>query len=184
MSDKQYNSKPDETLGAYLKRLRMLAGQVQLRSISQDEVATMTAEMPAPQRFTAAWLSKIEADRYEQPGGDKLRTLAEIYSRLLRSNIPAEWLLFKAGFEIKGNVLSLADKETLNSLLQHEGILALVAAAGHLMEMGHPEDVELLVTIARRYINARDPERRLEDIFEDAVLSTHVRSFMEALQLT
>ena len=183
MSDNKYRPRPDEPLGDYLKRLRTAAGEAQAHPVTQDEVAGMTTHLPAPQRFTAAWLSVAEANGYKQPGGDKLRALASVYSRLLRSDIPAEWLLSLAGHELTPSASVTPNNEVLDRLLRHEDILALVAAAGQLLEMGHPEDVRLLIVLAQRYISARDPKRRIGDIFDDPVLSAHVEKFMEAMQL-
>lgn len=175
--------KPDETLGAYLKRLRSLAGQMQGRTISQETVAEMTTHLPAPQRFTGPWLSVAESDGYKTVGGDKLRTLTTIYARLLRVPLPAEWLLTKAGYEVTPAAASPADNETLEKLLQQEDVLALIGIVGQLIELGYADDVRLLVTLAQRYLNARNPQAKAGDLFDDAALSAHVESYMEALGL-
>ncbi len=178
--EENYHPLDNDTLGAYLKRLRKAA------SATQDEVARMTANLPAPQNFTAAWLSVAEGDGYKQPGREKLRVLSSIYSRLLKSDIPAEWFFSLAGYDtmpLTTPVRAASGNEVLDELLRNEDILALVAAAGQLLEMGHPEEVRLLVVLAQRYIHARDPERRIGDIFDDPVLSAHVEKFMEAMLL-
>lgn len=174
-----------ETLGAYLKRLRKLAGEVQGRTISQDTVAEMTSHLPTPQRFTGAWLSVAEADGYKHAGGDKLRTLASIYSKLIRTPILPEWILAKAGFEVTETFTAARpDNQALDKLLQQEDVLALIGIVGQLIELGYEEDVRLLVTLAQRYLNARNPEAKAGDIFDDATLSAHVQNYMEALGLT
>ncbi len=173
-----------ETLGAYLKRLRQIAGQVQGRIVSQDAVAEMTTHLPAPQRFTGAWLSVAEADGYKHAGGDKLRTLASIYSKLIRLSIPPEWILAKGGYEVEAPAVGRPDNQALDNLLQQEDVLALIGIVGQLIELGYEDDVRLLVTLAQRYLNARNPEARAGDIFDDASLSAHVQNYMEALGLT
>lgn len=184
ISDK-YDPQEDETLGAYLKRLRLAAGKLQGKTISQDMVAEMAAHLPAPQKFTGAWLSVAESDGYKHAGGDKLRTLASIYSRLLRATIHPEWLLSKAGFEIEKlvDLRPQTDDEVLDRLLKHEDVRALIGIIGQLIELGYEEDVRLLVTLGQRYLNAREPNARAGDIFDDPVLSTHVEKYMEALGL-
>lgn len=178
----RYRPQADETLGEYLRRLRTAAAEVQGRAISLDAVADMTGHLPAPQRFTGAWLSQTESDSNKQSNESKLRSLAAVYSRLLRTPIPAEWLLAKAGFHVEEPVVKL-DDQSLDWLLRHEDVLALVAVAGRLIELGYEEDVRLLITLAQRYLNARDPKTRAGDIFDDPVLSTHVEKYMEALGL-
>ena len=65
------------------------------------------------------------------------------------------------------------------------GRLGLAAASiGQLIELGYEDDVRLLVTLGQRYLNARKPEARAGDLFDDPVLSAHVEKFMEAMGLT
>lgn len=173
----------NETLGAYLKRLRLAASQVQGKSISQDMVADMAAHLPAPQRFTGAWLSVAESDGYKHAGGDKLRTLASLYSKLLRSPISPEWLLTKAGHEVEESATTRPDDEVLDRLLRQDDVLALIGIIGQLIELGYGDDVRLLVTLAQRYLSARKPEARAGDIFDDPTLSAHVENYMGALGL-
>lgn len=177
-----YRPQPGESLGQYLKRLRATASEVQNRLITQDEVARMTTNLPKPQRFTSAWLSVTESDGYKHAGGDRLRTVAGIYARLLRAPIPAEWLLSLAGHKVTS--ATRPQSETVNRLLQDEDMLALVTAAEHLLKLGHVEDVRLLIMLAQRYINAHDPQTDLREIFKDPVLSAHVERFSEALSAT
>jgi hypothetical protein len=180
----QYRPKRNnETLGAYLKRLRLAASEEQGKTISQDMVAELAAHLPAPQKFTGAWLSVAESDGYKHAGGDKLRTLANIYSKLLRTTIPAEWLLSKAGFEVEQAAIPAPDSEVLDRLLQQEDVLALIGIIGQLIEMGYEDDVRLLVTLAQRYLSARNPKAKAGDIFDDATVSQHVERYMEALGL-
>jgi len=68
-------------------------------------------------------------------------------------------------------------------LLQYEDVRAILGIIGQLIELGYEEDVRLLVTLAQRYLNARNPEAKAGDIFDDAVLSAHVENYMEALGL-
>jgi hypothetical protein len=178
-----YEPLENETLGAYLKRLRLAASQVQGKTISQDMVAEMASHRPAPQRFTGAWLSVAESDGYKHAGGDKLRTLASIYLKLLRSPIPPEWLLTKAGHEVTDLIVNRTDDEVLDKLLRQDDVLALIGIVGQLIELGYADDVRLLVTLAQRYLSARKPEARAGDLFDDPTLSAHVENYMEALGL-
>lgn len=178
-----YQPRENETLGAYLKRLRLAASQVQGKTISQDIVAELASHLPAPQRFTGAWLSVAESDGYKHAGGDKLRTLASLYSKLLRSPVPPEWLLTKAGHEVTDSTPPPPDDEVLERLLRQDDVLALIGIIGQLIELGYADDVRLLVTLAQRYLNARKPEAKAGDLFDDPTLSAHVENYMEALGL-
>jgi hypothetical protein len=178
-----YEPLENETLGAYLKRLRLAASQVQGKTISQDMVAEMASHRPAPQRFTGAWLSVAESDGYKHAGGDKLRTLASIYSKLIRSPIPPEWLLTKAGHEVTDLIVNRPDDGVLDKLLRQDDVLALIGIVGQLIELGYADDVRLLVTLAQRYLSARKPEARAGDLFDDPTLSAHVENYIEALGL-
>ena len=185
MKQEMVEPRPDETIGAYLKRLREIAGQVQGKAVTLNQLSKMSQRQPAaPQeQFTKAWLSMAESDRYKQIGGDKLRALAVIYSELLRVSIPAEWLLGKAGFPPAEAAPKKPDRDTLEQMLQHDDILALVGICGQLVEMGYDEDVRLLVRFAQRYLYAHNPDAQPGDLFDDPGLSAHMERYMEALGL-
>ncbi len=183
MKEKYNHYKPNnqETLGGYLKRLREAASAIQGKKISLDTVADRATHLPEPQRFTSAWLSKVEVDGYNNVGGDKLRTLSHIYSKLLNTAIQPEWMLIKAGFAVQPALPQ--DDDTLHTLIQNDNVLALVGIVGQLIEMGYEDDVQLIVTLAQRYLNARNPKAQAGDIFDDSTLSEHVGKYMEALGL-
>ena len=174
----QYRPHDDETLGQYLRRLRELAGAVQGRPIKLDDLVQLSADWPQPQRFTAAWLSKAESDGFQYAGGDRLRTLAAIYSGLLKVPVPEAWLLVKAGYKILET-----ETATIERLMQYREMLALVALAGQLIEQGYLEDVQLLIASARRYFAFRNPDLDPGDIFQDPALAEHVRSYLDKLGL-
>ena len=185
MIKEAYQPRSNETIGAYLKRLRHLAGQTQGKPVTLNQLSQLSQRLStAPQeQFTAAWLSMAEADRYQQIGGDKLRTLAAIFSELLRTPIPAEWLLNKAGFTMPDPPPVEPDRDVIDRLLQHDDILALIGICGQLIEMGYDEDVRLLVRFAQRYLRAHRPEAQPGDLFDDPHLSAHMQKYMEALGL-
>ncbi len=64
--------------------------------------------------------------------------------------------------------------EKLTQLLQDNDILALVAMAAHLIELGHRTDVRGVTMLLHRYFVAHSPEARPGDIFDDEALSEHV----------
>ncbi len=169
-----YHPKTDEALGPYLKRLRTMAG------VSMGQAAKLSAGRP--QSFTTAWLGKVEKGGYEQVGGERLRTLAAIYSDQLGTTIPAEWLLALAGYEVQEPVPPGEDDELLQ-LFKNNDARALVAAVGKLIELGHPEDVRFLLISAQRFISARSPHLDLEDIYSDPLLSDHVKKFLKEMGL-
>ena len=179
-----YQPRPEETIGGYLKRLRNSAGKTQGKAVSLNQLSQMSQRPPAaPQeQFTSAWLSMAEGDRYKQIGGDKLRALAAIYSELLHTTIPADWLLRKAGFQSTEPTTHAAE-DTLEHLLQQEDILALVDICGQLIRLGYKEDVRLLVRFAQRYLHAHNPDAEPGDLFDDPALSAHIKRYMEALSL-
>jgi len=171
-----YSPNSDETLGSYLKRLRTLAG------VSMSQAAKLSEGRP--QSFTTAWLGQVEKGRYEQVGGERLRTLATIYSDQLGITIHAEWLLTLAGYEVDEPAASgSGGDDELSQLLKNNDARALVAAIGKLIELGHPEDVRFLLISAQRFISARSPDLDIEDIYQDPVLSEHVKKFLKEMGL-
>lgn len=177
--------KTDETLGQYLKRLRHLAGRVQGHTITQDRVAALSRHPAAApqQQFTDSWLSKVESDQYQQVGGDRLRALSAIYSDLLRTHIPAEWLLAKAGFTVDDPTAPPSEPTALAPYLRREEILILIGIGGQLIEKGNPEDVHLLIRLGLRYLHSVDAEAHPADLFDNPQLSEQVRNSMEVLGL-
>lgn len=173
---------PGESLGEYLRRLRELASVAQGKILSCEGLAELVAHLPARQSFSGNWLRMVESDTIDRPGPDKLTTLADLYSRLLNISVQPERLLSLAGYTVGGPVESL-EADEIDKLLQHDNILALVAIAGALIELGHPEDVDLLVTFAGRYLTARDPGRKTGDIFADPIVSRRVNDFMKKMRL-
>jgi hypothetical protein len=181
--DNEFAPREEETLGDYLKRLRAEASRIQGRNISQDSVAAEVPDhLPPFQRFTGAWLSITESDSGGQPSETKLRTLAAVYSRLLRTRMPPEWFLAKAGFVVDEPPDPMEEPRLVN-LLRNEDVLALLAAVSQLIELGYEDDVKLLTVFATRYLQARDPEARAGDIFDDPRLSRHIQRYMKVLGL-
>jgi transcriptional regulator with XRE-family HTH domain len=160
-----YQPRTDEDIGTYSKRLREATG------LSLAKIAERSSHLPGS--FTRQWLYELEAGKYEHPGGDKLQTLAEIYSQLLESSIPLDWFLAKTAASLP------LDQTT--RLFSRQDILTLVGIAGQLIKSGYEEDVKLLITLAQRYLQARDPEAHPGDIFDDPELSAHVESYMKKL---
>ncbi len=109
-----------------------------------------------------------------------LRTVAAIYSRLLRTTIPPELLLALAGYQVDRPELDTDTPENeINKLLRDPAILALVAAGAELKT----EDIYLLLKMAGRLIKATDPSRTIGDYFTDPTLSEHVRHFLEGMDI-
>ncbi len=172
-----YKPQPTETLGQFLKRLRQEAGKLG-RPITLDRMATLSADWPL--RFTKAWLSKVERDEYQQPDSGMLRTVAGIYSQLLRTTISPEMLLALAGYEVnRPDSDTNAPENEINKLLRDPAILCLVAAGAELKT----EDIYLLLKMAGRLIKATDPSRKIGDYFTDPTLSAPVKHFLEAMDI-
>ena len=167
-----YRPLAEETLGQYLSRLRKLA------SISQEMAVQLSGRWPTPQSFTRSWLSLVETDRLDSPGGDKLRTLAAIYGEQLGVHILDSWLLSKAGHQV-------TPQETLplEKIIGQTEVLALVAIVLQLLEGGHTDDVRLLIENARRYMAFRMPDADPGAIFKDPDLSKHINDYLESLGL-
>jgi transcriptional regulator with XRE-family HTH domain len=175
-----YSPQPAEKIGEYLKRLRNAAGEVQGHPIKQKEVAEMSTAWPDAQNFSGAWLSMAEANEFDQPGAAKLKTLATIYSRLLRTTIPEEWLLKLANYEVEEPVVFTrpAEDSEIAKLLENNDLLALLITTGMLAEMGYASDVKFLLESAQRLLKAHCPDLEIERIYKDPILSAHVRSLM------
>lgn len=162
-----YQPCEDESLGAYVKRLRTEeAAKVLGRPVPLERLVSMAAHLPAPQRLSVPWLSKLEAGEYTHPNGDKLRTLARVISQLLETTLPEEWFLAQAGHAVINPAeplpSSLEDPVLLN-LLRNPEVMQLALAAGHLAEMGQEEKVRLLLTLAKEYVEDYSPAERPSD---------------------
>jgi transcriptional regulator with XRE-family HTH domain len=183
--NRDYSPQPGEKIGGYLKRLREAAGEVQSHPIKQKEVAEMSAAWPDTQNFSGAWLSMAEADEFDQPGAAKLKTLATIYSRLLRTTIPEEWLLKLANYEVEQPVVFTRPTEDseIAKLLENNDLLALLITAGVLAEMQYESDVKFLLESAQRLLKAHCPDLEIERIYKDPILSAHVKNFMREVGL-
>lgn len=76
---------PQETLGDYVRRLRLMQG------LSLPDVARAMTNLPPSQRISHPYLSQIEHGQVHQPSRDRLSSLASVFG------IPPEWLYEKAG---------------------------------------------------------------------------------------
>lgn len=178
-----YKPKSDETIGKYLRRLREAAGEVQGRPIKLTDVAGMTENLAKPQKFTTSWLSNAENDVYEAPGVDRLRTLAGIYTRLLHQPVPDQWLLELAGHDVGQPIVQLTQSNDLTQFLQYEAIAALIIVSGKLLEQGYPQDVEVLLGNAYRFLRARNSGMDITEIYDDPLLAHFVKEFIERMDL-
>lgn len=92
----------DETLGAYLRRVRMMRG------LNLPDVARALAGLPPSQRISHPYLSQIELGQVFQPARDRLQSLASVLG------IPPEWLYEKAGLPLMGGAeRRVADRSPL-----------------------------------------------------------------------
>lgn len=80
----EYEPRADETLGAYLRRVRVLRG------ISLPEVARALASAASSPHISSRYLSQIEFEQILQPTDESLQRLAHILQ------VKPEWLLEKA----------------------------------------------------------------------------------------
>jgi hypothetical protein len=185
MTQMKYEPYAHEPIHDYLKRLRLLAGKVQGRTVTLDQVAEMSQQIfSAPQQqLTGSWLSKAEAGKYNELGGDKLRSLAVIYSKLLRTKIQPEWLLLKAGFDLTDPIIIQVEDKTLETFLANENILGLVCICAKLIALDHETDVRGIAQSAKRLLLAYHPKADPGDLFDDPRLSAHARKYMEELEL-
>ncbi|MCP4707153.1 MAG: helix-turn-helix domain-containing protein [Planctomycetes bacterium] len=170
--DEEYKPTPGETIDQYLKRLRSAANQ------TLQDIAKLSSHLSGPQSFTAAWLSSVENGQYQQPGIDKLRTLASIYSRQLGIKIPEQWLLELAGYKSFQPIGEQPDEDDLRRYLRHNSVMTLVIAAGNLAEAGYMEEVQTLAKSALFLLRAYQPDKSVDQIYEDKVLSTYVQKFI------
>ncbi len=170
--DEEYKPTTGETIGQYLKRLRDAAGQ------TLQEIAKMSSHLSGPQKFTAAWLSDVENDKYDQPGPDRLRTLSGIYSQLLGVNIQEQLLLELAGYKSFQPISQQPDEDDLHRWLRHKEVLALVILVGKLAEAGHTRAVEVLANNAYVIFKAHQPDSTVEHIYDDRLLAQYVQKFI------
>ncbi len=75
----------DETLGQYLRRLRLK------RNLGLIEVAERSPQHPESQHISHSYLSQLETSHATNPSSERLVSLARIL------DVPAEWLIEKAG---------------------------------------------------------------------------------------
>ena len=77
---------PDESLGEYLRRLRLIRG------LDLGDVAARTPRTPDSQHVSNSYLSQLELGRAVNPSRERLISLAKVL------DVPEAWLLEKAGY--------------------------------------------------------------------------------------
>ncbi len=87
----EWKPRADETLGTYLKRIRLMRGH------TLPDVARITAQLPPGQRVSHPYLSQIEHGQVFQPARERLASIAAVLA------IPEVWVLEKAGYTSTGS---------------------------------------------------------------------------------
>ncbi|MBI5029065.1 MAG: helix-turn-helix transcriptional regulator [Chloroflexi bacterium] len=82
----QFAPLPDESLGEYLRRLRLIRG------MDLGDVSSQTPRNPDSQHVSQSYLSQLELGRAVNPSRERLISLAHVL------NVPETWILEKAGF--------------------------------------------------------------------------------------
>ena len=82
---------PDESLGEYLRRLRLI------RRLDLGDVSVRTPRVPESQHVSQSYLSQLELGRAQNPSRERLIGLARVLE------VPEGWILERAGFS-GGNV--------------------------------------------------------------------------------
>ncbi len=90
--DSQLQPRTEESLGQYIRRLRLLRG------MSLPDVARFTAHLAPERRVSHPYLSQIELGQVFRPAPERLQSIARVLQ------VPPEWLLEKAGMDEKGVV--------------------------------------------------------------------------------
>lgn len=181
-----YRPLSDEKLGDYLRRLRQAASTVQGYSVTQDEVANLSATLGAPNSFTKGWLSLVESGkRSKKISSEKLKAIAHIYTNLLGTRVSENWLLELVGYApiIELPLLIQEQDELVTEYLKRIDIRSLVIYAGELAKLGQDKSIAILVSLARSLVQAATSEQKNEDLFSDPVQSEHIKMLMKRIGL-
>ncbi len=92
-SGPEWRPRPEETLGAYLRRIRLMRG------MDLGDVSDATPKIPESQHVSQPYLSQIELGRALHPSRERLITIARVLS------LPEKWVLEKAGFSGETQVI-------------------------------------------------------------------------------
>ena len=87
---------PDEALGEYLRRLRLIRG------LDLGDVSVQTPRVPESQHVSQSYLSQLELGRAQNPSRERLVSLAHVLK------VPESWILERAGFS-GGNAADSSD---------------------------------------------------------------------------
>lgn len=181
-----YRPLSNEKLGDYLRRLRQAASTVQGYSVTQDEVANLSATLGAPNSFTKGWLSLVESGkRSKKISSEKLKAIAHIYTNLLGTRVSENWLLELVGYApiIELPLLIQEQDELVTEYLKRIDIRSLVIYAGELAKLGQDKSIAILVSLARSLVQAATSEQKNEDLFSDPVQSEHIKMLMKRIGL-
>ena len=127
---------PDEALGEYLRRLRLIRG------LDLGDVSVRTPTVPESQHVSQSYLSQLELGRAQNPSRERLVSLARVM------DVPERWILKKAGFS-SGNAA-----ETSDGLDPQSRRFALRAA------QLNPEERSLLDSMIEGILQARRGRKR------------------------
>lgn len=122
---------PDESLGEYLRRLRLI------RRLDLGDVSVRTPRVPESQHVSQSYLSQLELGRAQNPSRERLISLAHVLE------VPEGWILERAGFS-GGNAV-----DSSNGLDAQSRRLALRAA------QLNPEERSLLDSMIEGILQAR-----------------------------
>jgi transcriptional regulator with XRE-family HTH domain len=89
-SETELQPRPDETLGQYIRRIRVMRG------LNLPDVARVTSQLPKVERVSHPYLSQIELGHVFQPARARLPSIARVLG------IPGAMLLEKAGYSAGG----------------------------------------------------------------------------------
>lgn len=81
----EWQPRTEETLGAYLRRIRLLRG------MDLGDISDITPKIPESQHVSQPYLSQIELGRALHPSRERLISLAHALG------LPEKWVLEKAG---------------------------------------------------------------------------------------
>lgn len=135
-SDEELRPRPDEKLGTYIRRVRLMRG------LSLPDVARALADRPSSQRLSHPYLSQIETGQVHQPSRDRLSSLATVLA------IPPEWLYEKADLPLEAGMRPAAT---------HGGIADYIATRATELE---PQDQTMILKMIETVLNLRKGERK------------------------
>lgn len=84
--DAELMPSPNESLGEYLRRLRLIRG------LNLGDVSGQTPQVPESEHVSYPYLSQLELGRARHPSRERLVSLARVFG------IPEAWMLEKAGY--------------------------------------------------------------------------------------